>query len=159
MLGFCRSISRLKVSDLPLRYVSAHHKVWLTVDAPPSVPTLLLFLLPPTATSIGTMDSSRNIYKREIDFRALALASPEFAKRYCSSALHGCYQWLTWRSLKSNDQLDFSDPDSIRYLCFYARYLEIESSMLSGVGSSLRASWSEISSLLLISLTTDSALP
>ncbi|RAO66719.1 hypothetical protein BHQ10_002731 [Talaromyces amestolkiae] len=45
------------------------------------------------------MDSSRNIYKREIDFRALALTSPEFAKR-----------------LKSNDQLDFSDPDSIRQL-------------------------------------------
>ncbi|EED15582.1 DUF890 domain protein [Talaromyces stipitatus ATCC 10500] len=45
------------------------------------------------------MHSSRNIYKREIDFRELALTSPEFAKR-----------------LKSNDQLDFSDPDSVRQL-------------------------------------------
>ncbi|OKL62360.1 hypothetical protein UA08_03054 [Talaromyces atroroseus] len=45
------------------------------------------------------MASSRNIYKREIDFRALALESPEFAKR-----------------LKTNDQLDFTDPESVRQL-------------------------------------------
>ncbi|QKX59833.1 uncharacterized protein TRUGW13939_06975 [Talaromyces rugulosus] len=45
------------------------------------------------------MNSSRNIYRREIDFRALALQSPEFSRR-----------------LKANDQLDFSDPDAVRQL-------------------------------------------
>lgn len=34
---------------------------------------------------VGTMDSPRNIYRREIEFRALALEFPEFAKRYAYS--------------------------------------------------------------------------
>ncbi|KAL1964388.1 hypothetical protein VTN77DRAFT_6946 [Rasamsonia byssochlamydoides] len=45
------------------------------------------------------MKFSRNIYKDEVDFKALALQSPEFAKH-----------------LKPNDQLDFSNPDSVRQL-------------------------------------------
>ncbi|PYH48897.1 DUF890 domain protein [Aspergillus saccharolyticus JOP 1030-1] len=45
------------------------------------------------------MDASRNIYKDEIDFTTLALQSPEFAKY-----------------LKSNGQLDFTDPDAVRQL-------------------------------------------
>ncbi|GLA31896.1 hypothetical protein AnigIFM63326_010811 [Aspergillus niger] len=45
------------------------------------------------------MRALRNIYKDEVDFTALALQSPEFAK----------YS-------KSNGQLDFSDPDAVRQL-------------------------------------------
>ncbi|GLA47915.1 hypothetical protein AnigIFM63604_002855 [Aspergillus niger] len=45
------------------------------------------------------MRALRNIYKDEVDFTALALQSPEFAKY-----------------LKSNGQLDFSDPDAVRQL-------------------------------------------
>ncbi|BCR94884.1 DUF890 domain protein [Aspergillus luchuensis] len=45
------------------------------------------------------MRASRNIYKDEVDFTALALQSPEFAKY-----------------LKANGQLDFSDPDAVRQL-------------------------------------------
>ncbi|OJZ90329.1 hypothetical protein ASPFODRAFT_28840 [Aspergillus luchuensis CBS 106.47] len=45
------------------------------------------------------MRASRNIYKDEVDFTALALQSPEFAKY-----------------LKPNGQLDFSDPDAVRQL-------------------------------------------
>ncbi|OJJ72350.1 hypothetical protein ASPBRDRAFT_42038 [Aspergillus brasiliensis CBS 101740] len=45
------------------------------------------------------MRASRNIYKDEVDFTALALQSPKFAKY-----------------LKSNGQLDFSDPDAVRQL-------------------------------------------
>ncbi|RAK75010.1 DUF890 domain protein [Aspergillus fijiensis CBS 313.89] len=44
------------------------------------------------------MSASRNIYKDDIDFTALALQSPEFAKY-----------------LKSNGQLDFTDPDAVRW--------------------------------------------
>lgn len=46
------------------------------------------------------MDPFRSLYKREIDFRALALTSPEFAKRYCSFALMTESQWLTWPKFK-----------------------------------------------------------
>ncbi|PYI27423.1 DUF890 domain protein [Aspergillus indologenus CBS 114.80] len=45
------------------------------------------------------MSASRNIYKDDIDFTALALQSPDFAKY-----------------LKSNGQLDFTDPDAVRQL-------------------------------------------
>ncbi|PYH87669.1 DUF890 domain protein [Aspergillus ellipticus CBS 707.79] len=45
------------------------------------------------------MRASRNIYKDEVDFSALALQSPAFAKH-----------------LKANGQLDFSDPDAVRQL-------------------------------------------
>ncbi|KAI2975231.1 hypothetical protein CBS147323_1101 [Aspergillus niger] len=45
------------------------------------------------------MRALRNIYKDEVDFTALALQSPEFAKY-----------------LKPNGQLDFSDPDAVRQL-------------------------------------------
>ncbi|OJJ47054.1 hypothetical protein ASPZODRAFT_115977 [Penicilliopsis zonata CBS 506.65] len=45
------------------------------------------------------MNSSRNIYKNEVDFPALALQSAEFAKY-----------------LKPNGQLDFNDPDAVRQL-------------------------------------------
>ena len=41
----------------------------------------------------------RDIYTRDVDFTALALQYPDFAKR-----------------LKTNKQLDFSDPESVRQL-------------------------------------------
>ena len=43
------------------------------------------------------MVASRDIYKTDVDFLALALAYPHFAKK-----------------LKPNRQLDFSDPESVR---------------------------------------------
>ncbi|PWY90662.1 DUF890 domain protein [Aspergillus heteromorphus CBS 117.55] len=46
-----------------------------------------------------SMRASRNIYRDEVDFTALALQSPAFAKH-----------------LKANGQLDFSDPDAVRQL-------------------------------------------
>ncbi|PLB42700.1 DUF890 domain protein [Aspergillus candidus] len=45
------------------------------------------------------MRAARNIYRDDVDFAELALQSPEFAKQ-----------------LKSNGQLDFSDPDAVRQL-------------------------------------------
>ncbi|KAL4892447.1 DUF890 domain protein [Aspergillus ambiguus] len=45
------------------------------------------------------MRANRNIYKDDVDFAALALQSPDFAKY-----------------LKPNGQLDFSDPDAVRQL-------------------------------------------
>ncbi|PLB46137.1 DUF890 domain protein [Aspergillus steynii IBT 23096] len=45
------------------------------------------------------MRSARNIYKDDVDFTTLALQSPDFAKY-----------------VKSNGQLDFSDPDAVRQL-------------------------------------------
>ncbi|MCJ1300858.1 hypothetical protein MMC08_003657 [Hypocenomyce scalaris] len=45
------------------------------------------------------MNTSRNIYKDDVDFQALALQSPVFAKH-----------------LKKNGQLDFSDPDAVQQL-------------------------------------------
>ncbi|SLM34640.1 duf890 domain protein, partial [Lasallia pustulata] len=45
------------------------------------------------------MDTSRNIYKDDVDFKALALQSPEFAKY-----------------LKKNGRLDFSDPKAVQQL-------------------------------------------
>ncbi|KAJ9194279.1 hypothetical protein DTO164E3_7385 [Paecilomyces variotii] len=45
------------------------------------------------------MKSARNIYKDEVDFAALALQSPDFAKH-----------------VKPNGQLDFTDPDAVRQL-------------------------------------------
>jgi len=41
----------------------------------------------------------RDIYTRDVDFTALAIQYPDFAKR-----------------IKSNKQLDFSDPESVRQL-------------------------------------------
>jgi 23S rRNA (adenine1618-N6)-methyltransferase len=48
---------------------------------------------------MATLPVSRDIYTRDVDFTALALQFPDFAKR-----------------LKSNQQLDFSDPESVRQL-------------------------------------------
>lgn len=45
------------------------------------------------------MRAARNIYKNDVDFMALSLQSPEFAKY-----------------LKPNGQLDFTDPDAVRQL-------------------------------------------
>ncbi|THC92957.1 hypothetical protein EYZ11_007575 [Aspergillus tanneri] len=45
------------------------------------------------------MRASRNIYKDDVDFATLARHSPDFAKY-----------------LKSNGQLDFSDPNAVRQL-------------------------------------------
>ncbi|KAF9895037.1 hypothetical protein FE257_004665 [Aspergillus nanangensis] len=45
------------------------------------------------------MRAARNIYNDDVDFTALALQFPEFAKH-----------------LKSNGQLDFTDPDAVRQL-------------------------------------------
>ncbi|KAI4127345.1 MAG: hypothetical protein LQ347_004637 [Umbilicaria vellea] len=45
------------------------------------------------------METSRNIYKDDVDFQALALVSPEFAKH-----------------LKKNGQLDFSNPEAVLQL-------------------------------------------
>ncbi|ODH25923.1 hypothetical protein ACO22_04956 [Paracoccidioides brasiliensis] len=45
------------------------------------------------------MDTSRNIYKNDVDFAALALQYPDFAKH-----------------LKQNNQLDFSNPDAVQQL-------------------------------------------
>ncbi|GES64045.1 DUF890 domain protein [Aspergillus terreus] len=45
------------------------------------------------------MRAARNIYKDDVDFTALALQSPDFAKY-----------------LKPNGQLDFTDPDAVRQL-------------------------------------------
>ncbi|KAJ9295376.1 hypothetical protein DTO271G3_6199 [Paecilomyces variotii] len=45
------------------------------------------------------MKTARNIYKDEVDFAALALQSPDFAKH-----------------VKPNGQLDFTDPDAVRQL-------------------------------------------
>ncbi|KAH8423726.1 uncharacterized protein LDX57_001482 [Aspergillus melleus] len=45
------------------------------------------------------MRSARNIYKDDVDFATLALQSPDFAKH-----------------VKSNGQLDFSDPEAVRQL-------------------------------------------
>lgn len=45
------------------------------------------------------MRAARNIYKNDVDFTALSLQSPEFAKY-----------------LKPNGQLDFTDPDAVRQL-------------------------------------------
>ncbi|KAK2756811.1 hypothetical protein FQN54_005257 [Arachnomyces sp. PD_36] len=45
------------------------------------------------------MGSSRNIYESGVDFAALALQSPDFAKH-----------------IKKNSQLDFNNPDSVRQL-------------------------------------------
>ena len=43
------------------------------------------------------MTASRDIYKKNVDFMSLALQYPSFAKK-----------------LKTNRQLDFSDPESVR---------------------------------------------
>ncbi|BCR91081.1 DUF890 domain protein [Aspergillus chevalieri] len=48
---------------------------------------------------MDTMRAARNIYKNDVDFMALSLQSPEFAKY-----------------LKPNGQLDFTDPDAVRQL-------------------------------------------
>ncbi|EFW17460.1 hypothetical protein CPSG_05903 [Coccidioides posadasii str. Silveira] len=45
------------------------------------------------------MDSPRNIYRQDVDFRSLALEDPDFAK-----------------FLKVNGQLDFNDPGAVRQL-------------------------------------------
>ena len=48
---------------------------------------------------MASLPVPRDIYKQDVDFTALALQYADFAKR-----------------LKSNKQLDFSDPESIRQL-------------------------------------------
>lgn len=58
------------------------------------------------------MKSARNIYRDDVDFASLALQSPDFAKWYAN------YQVWTdpnFSSLKPNGQLDFTDPNSVRY--------------------------------------------
>ncbi|KAI2362987.1 hypothetical protein LOY91_006148 [Ophidiomyces ophidiicola] len=45
------------------------------------------------------MNSARNLYRHDLDFRALALEDADFA-----------------RCLKPNGQLDFNNPDVVRYV-------------------------------------------
>lgn len=48
---------------------------------------------------MATLPVPRDMYNRDVDFTALACRFPDFAKK-----------------LKSNKQLDFSDPESVRQL-------------------------------------------
>ena len=63
------------------------------------------------------MEPARDLYKNDVDFEALALQSPEFAKLYVN-AKHGTNSAKTWmliqNRLKSNKHVDFNDPAVVR---------------------------------------------
>lgn len=60
------------------------------------------------------MESARSLYKNGVDFAALSLQSPEFAKQWVLWTWRRYWNWWC-SSLKSNGQLDFNDPASVRY--------------------------------------------
>ena len=55
-----------------------------------------------------------NIYAFEVDFSALARQDPNFAKQYAPSLISKQCPPLTCCSLKSNGQLDFSNPVAVQ---------------------------------------------
>ncbi|CAG7960005.1 unnamed protein product [Penicillium salamii] len=63
------------------------------------------------------MEPARSLYKKDVDFEALALQCRDFAKQYVKLSV--VYSMLLIRivtSLKPNKQLDFTDPAAVRQL-------------------------------------------
>lgn len=61
------------------------------------------------------MELARSLYKKDVDFEALALQCRDFAKQYVKLSV--VYSMLLIRivtSLKPNKQLDFTDPAAVR---------------------------------------------
>ena len=60
------------------------------------------------------MPKTANPYEQDVDFTALAVQDPDFNKQYVYRAL--CFAIVSLvSSIKANGQLDFSNPQSVKY--------------------------------------------